>query len=177
MLICVILHVRHEKLPFHADLTWVLILGKIQDGDHSWWRHRPPAAPPPINYTASYWEDHRLSTEGKIVSKYYNISKTLGRGSIKPPLVPRWGYEFACTTEGYCIIFWTIAMNFNTCEVSSQGWLSSNCKVALSAWISANRSSQKLAVNWVRVENVFGETLFTFSLINILSQFSLVSFL
>ena len=34
--LCVILHVRHEKLPFHADLTWVLILGKIQDSDHSW---------------------------------------------------------------------------------------------------------------------------------------------
>ena len=26
-----------------------------------------------------------LSTEGKIVSKYYNISKPPGRGSINPP--------------------------------------------------------------------------------------------
>ena len=39
---------------------------------------------------------------GKIVLKYSNISKTLGRGSINPhhppsPLVPRWGYEFACS--------------------------------------------------------------------------------
>ena len=32
----------------------------------------------------------------KIVFKYCNISKTLGRGSITP-LVPRWGYSFACT--------------------------------------------------------------------------------
>ena len=33
-------------------------------------------------------QDQRLSTEGKIVSKYCNISKTLGRGSIhnSPPL-------------------------------------------------------------------------------------------
>ena len=31
-----------------------------------------------------------LSTKGKIVSKYCNISKTPRRGSI-PPLVPWWG--------------------------------------------------------------------------------------
>ena len=38
----------------------------------------------------------RLSTEGKIVSKFCNKSKTLGRGSMKPlpALVPRWGCEF-----------------------------------------------------------------------------------
>ena len=84
---CVTLHVRHRKLPFIAILTWFLILGKIQDGDHCWWRHRPPAAPPPIKYTSSCWEDQRFSTEGKIVSKYCNISKTLGSGSIPPPLL------------------------------------------------------------------------------------------
>ena len=82
---CVTLHVRHRKLPFIAILTWFLILGKIQDGDHCWWRHRPPAAPPPIKYTSSCWEDQRFSTEGKIVSKYCNISKTLGTGSTPPP--------------------------------------------------------------------------------------------
>ena len=87
---CVTLHVRHRKLPFIAILTWFLILGKIQDGDHCWWRHRPPAAPPPIKYTSSCWEDQRFSTEGKIVSKCCNISKTLGSGSFPPPplLVP-----------------------------------------------------------------------------------------
>ena len=47
-LLCVILHPKHRKLPFIAILTWFLILGEIQDGDHCWWRHRPPAAPPPI---------------------------------------------------------------------------------------------------------------------------------
>ena len=46
-------HVKHKKLPFLAVLTWFPILGKIQDrgqdGDHCWWRHRPPAAPLPKN--------------------------------------------------------------------------------------------------------------------------------
>ena len=46
--LCVILHPKHRKLPFIAILTWFLILGEIQDGDHCWWRHRPPATPPPI---------------------------------------------------------------------------------------------------------------------------------
>jgi len=38
--LCVLLHVKHKKLPFIAVLTWYLILGKIQDGgqggDHFW---------------------------------------------------------------------------------------------------------------------------------------------
>ena len=61
-------------MPF----TLFLIVNKIQDGDHVWRRHRPPAAPPPIKYTSSSREDQRLSTEGKIVSKYCNVSKTKG---------------------------------------------------------------------------------------------------
>ena len=73
---------RTKKLPILAVFTWFLILGKIQDGDHAWWRHRPPAGPPPIKYTSSCWEDQRLSAGGKIVSKYCNISKTLGWCSI-----------------------------------------------------------------------------------------------
>ena len=77
-----------QKLPFLAVLTWFLILGKIQDGDHCWWCHRPPAVPPPIKYTSSCWADQRLSTEGKIASKYCNISKPLGRGSINNPPPP-----------------------------------------------------------------------------------------
>ena len=105
--LCLTLHVKHRKLPFIAILTWFLILGKIQDGgqdgDHCWWSHRPPAASPRIKYTSSCWVDQSLSTYGKIVSKYCNISKTLLRGSIHPPpplpLVPRWWYEFACTSE------------------------------------------------------------------------------
>ena len=40
-------------------------------------------------------------TKGTIVSKSCNISKTLGGvHPPPPPLVPRWGYEFACTSEG-----------------------------------------------------------------------------
>ena len=67
-----------QKLPFNAILTWFLVLGKIQvygkDDDHCWWRQRPPAAPP--------------STKGKIISKYCNITKNLGRGPINTPPPP-----------------------------------------------------------------------------------------
>ena len=77
-----------KNSPFLVVLTWFLILGKIQDGglegDHCWWHHMPPAAPPPIKYTLSCREDQRLSTEGKIVSEYSNISKTLGRVPSTP---------------------------------------------------------------------------------------------
>ena len=63
---CVILHVKHKKLPFVAVLTLFLILSKIlngdQDGDHCWWRHRPPAAPLPTKYTSSCWGDQRRNT-------------------------------------------------------------------------------------------------------------------
>ena len=45
--------------------------------------------------TSSCWEDQRLSTEGKIVSKYCKCKKTLGRGSVNhpapPTLVHDWG--------------------------------------------------------------------------------------
>ena len=45
-------------------------------------------------------------------SKYWNISKTKGRGgSINPPppaptttIVLRWGYDLACTSEGYEVV-------------------------------------------------------------------------
>ena len=51
--------------------NWFLILDKIQDDDHVWWRHRPPAAPPPIKYTSScredlkavhWWQNHSVAT-------------------------------------------------------------------------------------------------------------------
>ena len=51
--LCVTFHPKHKKWPFLAVLTWFLILGKIQDGNQCWWRHRPPAAPPPIKYASS----------------------------------------------------------------------------------------------------------------------------
>ena len=46
----------------------------------------PLAAPPPIKYTSSCTVDQRLSTEGKIVPKYCNISKTLGGVGPSTPL-------------------------------------------------------------------------------------------
>ena len=67
-----------KKIAFLAFLTSFLILGKNQNGIHYWWRHRPPAVPPPLKYT----------TKGKIVSKYCNISKTPGFHP-PPPLVPQ----------------------------------------------------------------------------------------
>ena len=79
---------QKTKLPFISILTWFLIHGKIQDGDHYWWRHWPPAAPPPVKYTLSCWEDQRLASKGKIVSKHCDISKILGRDSINLPLPP-----------------------------------------------------------------------------------------
>ena len=52
--------------------------------------------------TSSCWEDQRLSTEGKIVSKYCKYKKNFGEGFRQPPptLVPRLGYEFAGASEG-----------------------------------------------------------------------------
>ena len=78
-------YVKQKKLRSLAVLTWFIILGKIQDGNYCWWRHGSPAAPPSIKYTLSCWEDPRLSTEGKIVSKYCNISKPPGRCFINSP--------------------------------------------------------------------------------------------
>ena len=102
----VIFHVKCKKLLILTVFTLFLNLDKIQDGgqdgDHVWWRQRPPAAPPPIKYTKE--EDPRLSTQGKIVSKNCNISNTQrgggGRLHQPPPLVPWWGYEFSCTSGG-----------------------------------------------------------------------------
>ena len=85
-----------KKSPFLVVLPRFLNLGEIQDGDHCWWRRRPPAAPPLIKYTLSCREDQRLSTEGKIVSEYSNIPKPLGGFHLLPP-------PFPCTTlVGLC---------------------------------------------------------------------------
>ena len=83
-----------KKFLFLAILTWFLILGIIQDaakkativGDVTGLYYLPW----PIKYTSSCWEDQRLSTEGQIVSKYCNISKTRGGGGVGPsnPLPP-----------------------------------------------------------------------------------------
>ena len=106
-------------------LTWSLILDKIQDGaedgHHVWWRHRSPAAPPPIKYTSLFREDQRLSTEGKSFSKYCNISKTLrGEGghqqTISPPplLYHGWGLTFhVCPRVKYdSLSSWNMTLEF-----------------------------------------------------------------
>ena len=77
-----------KKSPFLVVLPWFRSLGEIQDGDHCWWRHRPPAVPPLIKYSLSHREDQRLSTEGKIVSEYSNIPKPLGGFHLLPPPPP-----------------------------------------------------------------------------------------
>ena len=98
-----------KKLLILTVLTWSLILDKIQDGggdgDHVRWRHRSPAAPPPIKYTWFCGENQRISTEGK--KSFRNTATDQkpcgGRGAISlppPPLVPRLGYDFACMSEG-----------------------------------------------------------------------------
>ena len=83
---CVILHVKHKKLPFVAILTWFLwflVKSKMANkmatfvGDLTGLQQGHYI---PIKYTSSCWEDQRCSTDGKIASKYYNNSKTLGRG-------------------------------------------------------------------------------------------------
>ena len=71
-----------QKITNSFFFTRFQFLGKIQDGDHFWRRHRPPAVPPPIKYSSSCWEDKRLFTMTQNLSKYCSISKTQGRGSI-----------------------------------------------------------------------------------------------
>ena len=78
--LCVVLLVKRIKLLIVTVFTCFLFLEKIQDGDHVWWRHRPPAVPPRIKYTSSCREGQKRSTEGKIEIR--------GRGSINPNLCP-----------------------------------------------------------------------------------------
>ena len=83
--LCVILRVKHKKLSFLAVLPFFPI--QFKDGDHSLVTSQASnSAPTHKIYTSFCWEDQRLSTEGKIVSRYCNISKSLGRGSINPLL-------------------------------------------------------------------------------------------
>ena len=105
--LCVVLHVKLKKLPILAFFTWFLTLGQILFSDRFWWRHRPPAAPPPIKYTSSCWEDQRLSTEVKIVSKYCNISTTRWRVSNDPPPPP----PHPCTTAGVWVCLHVQGLN------------------------------------------------------------------
>ena len=53
VLLYVLFYISTKTLPFIWILTRFLILCKIQDGYHYWWRHWPPATPPPVKYTSS----------------------------------------------------------------------------------------------------------------------------
>ena len=74
----VIFHLKDKKSPFQEVLTWFLILDKIQDGDHCWRRHRPPAASPPTKYTLSCRGDQRLSTRVKSFEILQHIENSNG---------------------------------------------------------------------------------------------------
>ena len=80
-----------RKMTVLSGFTWFLIvLGKIQDGDHIWWCHSLPAGPSPIKYTSFCWEDQKFCSEDKIVSKCWNIKIENGGG-----------YDFTWTSEGW----------------------------------------------------------------------------
>ena len=83
--LCVITPVTCKTLLILSAFIWFLILDKIQDGDHVWWRQKPPAVLLHTKYISSCWEDQELSTEGKIVSKYCNVSKNKGVPTTPPP--------------------------------------------------------------------------------------------
>ena len=85
--LCLIIYVKHKKLPFLAVLTWFLIFGKIQDGNHCWWCHRPPAAPPFIKYTSSCWEDQGFPLKAKSFRNTATYQKLWGGVPSTPPLL------------------------------------------------------------------------------------------
>ena len=105
--LCVIFHVKHKKLLFLAVLTWFLILGKIQDGDHCWWRHRPPAAPPPIKYTSFVKKIKGFPLKVRSFQNTATHQKLRG-GIPSPPPVPCGGMNLlvrprgnSCQTKNY----------------------------------------------------------------------------
>ena len=103
--LCVIFHVNHKTLPFLAVLSWFLILGKIQgggqDGDHCWWRHRPPAAPLPINIPHLVKKIKGFPLKVNSCQNTATYQKLRG-GVLSTPLPPR------CTTAGVwiCVYVW-----------------------------------------------------------------------
>ena len=97
--LCVIIHVK--QLPFLVVLTWFLILCNIQDGgkdgDHCWWRNRPPAAPPFINVK----KIKGFSVQAKSLRNTATYQKLWGKVPSTILLYHGGGYDFASTSEGY----------------------------------------------------------------------------
>ena len=81
----------------------ITVSGKIQDGDHCWWRHTPPAAINKIylillrRSKAFQWGKNRFEIVQHI--------KNSGEGFHVPPLLVPWRcYDFACTSEGQVVL-------------------------------------------------------------------------
>ena len=111
--LCVIIHVTYKTLLILTVFIWFLFLGKIQDGDHVWWSQKPPAVLLHTKYISSCQEDQELSTEGKIVSKYCNISKK--KGSINRPPPP------SCTTVGVWLCVYVRGLMNQAAQLQVQG--------------------------------------------------------
>ena len=89
--LCIILHVKHKKLPFIAVLTRFLIIGKIQDGGYCY----------QIKYTLFFKKIKGFPLKTKSFRNTATYKKLRGGVPSTPSsLVPWWGYEFACTSEG-----------------------------------------------------------------------------
>ena len=105
---------KNKKLPFIAVSTSFLILGEIQDGgqdgghdgNHCWWRHRPPAAPPPIKIIylillrtskAFHWRQNRF--------EILQHMKNPGEGFHQPP-------PPSCTTVGIWICVYVRGLSY-----------------------------------------------------------------
>ena len=98
------LYVKHKKLPFLAVLTWFLILVKIQDGGQD---GRPLLQ---TSQASSYATTHEIYLILLRRSKAFlwkqnrfeilqHIKNSKEGFHQPPPLVPQWGYEFACTSK------------------------------------------------------------------------------
>ena len=101
--LCVIFHVKHRELLFLAVLTWFLILGKIQDGDHCCWRHRPPAALPPRNIPLLVKKIKGLPLKVKSFRNTATYQKLWGGVPSTPPP--------PCTTVGVWICLYVRGLN------------------------------------------------------------------
>ena len=99
---------------FLAVLTWFLIFGKIQDGDHCWLRHRPPAAPTAIKYLVKKIKGFSIK-----VKSFQNTSthqKLRGGVSLTPPSPPRTAVRVWICVDVRGLIFGDILTVFNfTC--------------------------------------------------------------
>ena len=150
-----------KKLLILTVLTWSLILDKIQDGggdgDHVRWRHRSPAAPPPIKYTWFCGENQRISTEGK--KSFRNTATDQkpcgGRGAISlppPHLYHGWGMTLhVCPRVKYdSLSSWNMTLEFFW-TTGFPPFLSRRCDRHKLNFDWANRTFAPLSVTLLKV--------------------------